>query len=169
MKKFLIALSLVSALSAGAKESYYPDEIHGSGGLINNTAVNSYGAILILDAKTKIMSILLRENSQVGPLVFKKDGKETYNTNAFVPKKITSNRWSFKSFGPNGQVFINLTGHIKQRKEGVSMSYEIVMYNGSTQVEKETFDTVWNLYVESPKMVIEIEVDGYPIQLNFVR
>ena len=165
MKKLFIALSLAASFSAGAKETYFPDEIHGSLGLINNVAVNSYGALLILDDKTKSMSILLRENTQVGPLVFKKDGKETYNPNAVVPKKITSNRWSFKSFGPNGQVFVNLTGHIKQRKEGVSMPYEIVMYSGG----KEAFEAVWNFYVESPRIVIEIEIDGYPIQLNFVR
>jgi hypothetical protein len=167
MKKILIALSLIASFSASAIETYTPDEIHGTLGLINNKAINSYGALLILDDKTKWMSILLREDVQVGPLVFKKDGKETYNTNAFAPKKITSNRWSFKSFGSNGQVFVNLTGYIVRRKEGVSMPYELVMYNGASQ--KEAFSAIWNFYIESPRTVIEIEIDGYPTQLNFVR
>jgi hypothetical protein len=169
MKKLLIALSLVASFSANAIETYTPDEIHGTLGLINNKANNSHGALLILDDKTKIMSILLRENIQVGPLVFKKDGKETYNPNAFVPKKITSNSWSFKSFGPNGQVFVNLTGNIVRRKEGRSMPYELVMYNGTTDSQKVAFNAIWNLYIESPRIVIEIEIDGYPTQLNFVR
>jgi hypothetical protein len=169
MKKFLIVLSLVTALSAGAKESYYPDEIHGTNGLINNVAVNSWGAMLILDDRNKSMSILLRERTQVGPLYNIKDGKKTVNQNAFVPKKITSNRWSFKSFGPSPQVFVNIKGYVSIRKEGMSSSYEILMLNGADSDDKKVFDEIWNWYITSPRMVIEIEIDGNPVQLNFVR
>ena len=170
MKKIFVSLCLViCSFSLGATETYYPDEIHGTNGLINNVAVNSQGAILILDDRKKSMSILLREHVQVKPLYNIKDGKKTVNQNAFVPKKITSNLWSFKSFGSNPQVFVNIKGYVSIRKEGMSSSYEILMLNGTDSDDKKVFDEIWNWYITSPRMLIEIEIEGNPVQLNFVR
>jgi hypothetical protein len=168
MKRFIAALMFVSSI-ASATETYTPDEIRGTLGLINNTASNSRGAILILDDRTKYMSIVLREHKQVAPLITKKDGKETINHNAFIPKKITSKTWSFKTFGNDSQTFIDLIGDIQIRKEGMNSSYEIVMYRGFEPLSKAAFNEIWNLYVKSSRMVVEIEIDGSPMQLNFVR
>ena len=166
---------MICGFSAIAQETFTPDEIHGTKGIINNKAVNSYGALLILDDKQRWMSILLRESTMTGPLYkYLPDGKKIPNRHAIAAKKITSNTWSFKAFYKSGELGENpvhtyLPGTLSKRKEGAVEYYEIIFFSGPQTKNKLSFDNLWEIYLKSHKMVIEVEIDGSSVQLIFQR
>ena len=164
MKKLLIVLFLlIGSQHSISAEYFYPDEIHGTLGLINNTADNYPGAMLILDDKTKTMSILLRATNRVGPLIIiDSAGIKRPNINAFKVQKITSTKFAVKGYriGP----LTNLNGTVRSRLEGGNTYNEIILFNN-----KSDFGSMWDDYVTGKRLVVEIQIDGYDRQLVFTR
>ena len=175
MKKIIFAISLIifNIQPLYAVEIYIPDEIHGKLGLINNTADNYSGALLILDDRTKSVHLLLRSSEMVGPLyVIDASGIKRPNPDAFRTKKITSNTFAIKIGGgpnsprlyANGAVFTNQPGRLTFRNEGRNTYSEIILYS-----DPKNFNAIWDLYVNSNRIVLEVYIDNIPVQLIFTR